>query len=115
MTTSPKTITITAAGTSQAVPLDVYNYGYGIGITVATSASGTSYTLQHTFTNPGSTNLNLAGAGVWMNHDDSVAVNASANISTNYSFSPRATRIVVSALASGATMTWTLVPTGDTV
>lgn len=112
--TFPKQITLTAAGTSQAVPLDVYNYGYAIGITVATSVAGTSYTLQHTFTNPGSVNLNAAGKGVWMNHEDSVAVNASGNCATNYAFSPRATRIVVSALASGAVLTWTLLPTGDT-
>lgn len=110
----PKTITLTAAGTSQAVPLDYNTYGYAIGITVATSAAGTVYTLQHTFTDPGTTNLNAAGAGVWFNHDDSVAVAASASCNTNYAYSPRASRIVLTTLASGATgITWTIVPTGD--
>lgn len=110
----PKQIVLTAAGTSQAVPLDYCTYGYAIGIT---KTNAVKYTLQHTFTDPWSVNLNSAGAGVWFDHDDVVAVNASANCNTNFSFTPSATRLVVASAAVSAAQTssivWTLIPSGD--
>lgn len=106
----PKTVTLTAAGTSQAVPLDYYTNGYAIGIT---KTNAVKYTLQHSFTDPGSTNLNAAGGGVWINHDDTVAVNASAaTVNTNYAYPPRAARIVVASAQTGASIVWTIVPLG---
>ncbi len=107
-----KYITLTAAGTSQAVPLCYYSNGYSIGIVAPTSANF-KYTLQHTFSDPSAGNLNSNGVGVWQNHNDSIAVNCSAhNISTNYAFVPTATRIVVASLQASRTLQWSIIANG---
>lgn len=105
----PTTLTITATGTSQAVPLDRYAYGYAVAVQVSSSA--VSFTVQHTFDDPGLSNLNLAGQGTWYNHDDPVMVNASSNVASNYGFAPRAVRVV--ATGSAPRMSLTIVPIGD--
>lgn len=107
MVMRPTTLTITAAGTSQAVPFDYYVYGMAVGMT---KTGNVKYTLQHTFTDPGTINLNTAGAGVWFNHDDSLAVNASANCNTNYAFVPRAARVVVASGSTGFEILTTFIP-----
>lgn len=105
MVMRPTTLTITSTGTSQAVPLDYYTYGMGVGVAVKGSAACT-YTLQHTFTDPGSVNLNSAGAGVWINHDDSALVSASTTQNSNYAFTPRAARLVVAGSAPNIDLTF---------
>jgi hypothetical protein len=107
----PKSITITAAGTSQAVPLDRYTNGYAVAV-VKNYDPYIQFTLQHTFTDPGSTNLNSAGAGIWFNHDESAMVNATGNVNSNYAYPPRASRVVVASAAASASITVTYVPRG---
>ncbi len=105
MVMRPTTLTITSTGTSQAVPFDYYSFGIAVAVEVLGSAACT-YTLQHTFTDPGITNLNAAGGGVWINHDDSVMVSASTTQNSNYSFPPRAARLVVAGSAPNINLTF---------
>ena len=109
MVMRPTTLVITAAGTSQAVPLDNYVYGMAVAATNVTGSS--KFTLQHTFTDPGIVNLNSAGAGIWFNHDDTTFVNASANVNSNYAFVPRASRVIVASGSTGFELDVTFVPT----
>lgn len=108
----PKQIVLTAAGTSQAVPIDYWANGYAIGITA--SAGGARYTLQHTFASPWSNNLNTNGSGPWLNCDDSLVVNASGNRNTNYAFTPQALRLLVLSARTGTDLVWTIIANGVT-
>lgn len=104
----PSQTTITTSGKSNPIPLDYYVNGYAIAVVVKTPGSGVSYTLQYSLDSPYldsnenkyNTSYNVSGA--WFNSDDPVMVNQSANRSSNFSFPPRAVRVVASAGVSAA-------------
>lgn len=107
----PKTFTVvgSAGGPtySPAYPIDTYNNPTCIGIGVTVSGNTTIADVQHTFTDPGTINLNVVSAGVWINNSTLVsATQAGATngaYDTNYAFPPRAIRLRVRALSSAGT------------
>jgi len=105
----PKTLTLTANGTSQAVPLDYYANGVAIGVVVSGTGTAT-YTVQHTFADIGNINVNNTNV-TWLNNDDSALVNGTSTQDGNYEFIPRASRIVLSNV-SAATVKFTLIHKG---
>lgn len=117
----PKVFTITASTGgntySPAYVIDTYPdpTNIGIGVDVVYGLVSAVFTVQHTFDDPGTINLNASPAGqspstgIW--HNNSVIVNSSANIDTNYAFPPRAIRLLLSAAAS-AQVRMSIVQTG---
>ncbi len=94
------TVNATAAGTSfsPAFVVDRWNNptSIGIGVTVAGSAL---YSVQHTFADPFTVNLNdPASTAVWFNND--TLTSARVNDDTNYAFPPSAIRLALTSAAS---------------
>lgn len=120
----PKSFTVvgSAGGPtySPVYPIDVYNNPCNIGIGVTVSGAETIADVQHTFSDPWSTNLTSSvSAGVWINNATLVSATAANNINgatdTNYAFPPRAIRLRVRALTSagaGNAATITIVQAG---
>lgn len=106
----PKTITSTVSGASVAVPLDRYVNGYALGVKITPTNATATYTVQHTFDDPGQINLNTGGT--WYNHDDPALVSATSNMDSNYAFVPTATRLFLHELSASPTVTYTIVPMG---
>lgn len=99
-----KTFTVTAsaggASTSPVYPIDTYQNPCNIGIGVTIVGAGSAvYTVQHTFADPWSQNLNTASV-TWLNND--ILVSATTNGDTNYAFPPRAVRLSLAAAASAS-------------
>lgn len=84
-----------------SVPVNI-----GVGVTVAGSAL---YSVQHTFADPFSVNLNDPTTATWINND--TLSSASTNDDTNYAFPPTAIRLVLASAAS-AQATITIVQAG---
>jgi len=107
-----KTFTVisSAGGTtySPAYPIDTYNNpcNIGIGVTLLYGVGSAVYDVQHTFSDPGSINLNLnptantEATGVWINN--STLSSATATGDTNYAYPPRAIRFALRAAASAS-------------
>ncbi len=115
------TVTASAGGNtySPAYPIDTYPdpTNIGLAVDIVYGLVSAVFTVQHTFDDPYTINLNspqstavntLAGA-VWHNH--ATIVNASANIDSNYAAPPRAIRLLLSAAASAA-VRFTIVQAG---
>lgn len=93
---------------SPVYAIDTYNNPCNIGIGVTVSGNNTIADVQHTFSDPWSTNLTASvSAGVWINNSTLVSATAANNINgatdTNYAFPPRAIRLRVRALISAGT------------
>jgi hypothetical protein len=119
----PKSFTVvgSAGGAtfSPVYPIDVYNNPCNIGIAVVVSGAETIADVQHTFSDPWASNLNVVSAAVWINNATLVSATAANNTNgatdTNYAFPPRAIRLRVRALASagsGNAATITIVQAG---
>lgn len=106
----PKTITATVTGASQAIPLDRYVNGYALAVKITPTNATATYTVQHTFDDPGVVNLNTGGT--WYNHDDAALVSAATNKDSNYAFVPTATRIYLHEVSASPTVSYTIVPMG---
>lgn len=89
---------------SPAYPVDTYNNPCNIGIGVTVSGNNTIADVQHTFSDPWASSLNVVSAGVWINNATLVSATQANNINgatdTNYAFPPRAIRLRVRALGS---------------
>lgn len=119
----PKVLTVvgSAGGPtySPVVWVDTFNDPCNIGIGVTVSGNTTIADVQHTFTDPGNTNLNVVSAGVWINNSTltsaTQAGQANGAYDTNYAFPPAAIRLRVRALTSagaGERATITIIQAG---
>lgn len=103
--------------TTAAYPLDRYTNGYGISMTYSNAAMTATYTVQYSMLDPciapdGNAYTNsYKVSGNWQNSDDPVMVAQSAARSSNFSFPPRAVRVITSNV-SGGTLTFSVVPMG---
>lgn len=98
------TVNASSGGTTYGVPyiVDNYNNPCNIGIGV-TGTDSSLYTVQHTFADPFSVNLNTPTSATWFNSEG--IVSATGNQDTNYAFPPSAIRLALHAVASAqATM-----------
>jgi hypothetical protein len=119
----PKVYTITASGGgntySPAYPIDISNNPTDIGVAVDIVFGQTSagFSVQHTFDDPWTINLNspqsnavtTSTGAVWQNN--ATIVNSSAGITANYVAPPRALRLLLSA-ATSAAVRFTIVQAG---
>lgn len=119
----PKVFTVTASANgntySPAYPIDTYNdpTNIAVGVDIVYGFVSAVFTVQHTFDDPFTLNLNspqsnaltTTSGAVW--HNNSIIVNSSANIDTNYAFPPRAIRLLLSAAVS-AQVRMTIVQAG---
>ena len=80
-----------------------------IGVNVDFGATSAIYSVQHTFDDPFSINLNNRALGTWLDND--TLVSASVSNDTNYAFPPTAVRLKVYAAAS-AQCTMTIIQAG---
>jgi len=100
----PKSFTVdaTAGGNSYspAYTIDTYNNPCNIGMSVVVSGS-VGYTVQHTFTDPRTNNLNdlTANQSTWINHQ--YLINQTTTSAGNYAFPPSAIRLLVSGGTTG--------------
>jgi len=105
------TVTASAGGTtySPAWPVDTYGNPVNLGLAVVVTGSAL-YDVQHTFTDPGTVNLNAnPAANNWFNHE--FMTSAATNDDGNYAFPIRATRLALRAAAS-ATAQFTIIQAG---
>lgn len=106
------TVVASAAGNSFSPAIVVDNYpnptNIGIGVTIV-GAGSAMYTVQHTFADPFSVNLNIPTNAIWINND--TLASASVNDDTNYAFPPTAIRLQVFPAAS-AQATITIIQAG---
>lgn len=93
------TVDASAGGTTYSKPYIVdagqNPCNIGIGITTAGSAE---CTIQHTFSDPFTTNLGVDTNGIWINN--STVTSAAGNQVTNYAFPCRAIRLALHAATS---------------
>lgn len=116
------TVTASANGNtySPAYAIDTYANPTDIGVAVDIVYGLVSavFTVQHTFDDPGTVNLNspqsnaltTSSGAVW--HNNATIVNSSANIDANYVAPPRALRLLLSAAVSAA-VRFTIVQAGN--
>lgn len=87
--------------------VDTFNNPANIGIGVIVSGNITVADVQHTFAEPGSTNLNVVSAVAWWPNATLVSATQANStngvVDTNYAFPPTAIRLRVRALASAGT------------
>lgn len=110
----PKVFTVTASAGgitySPAYPIDISNNptDIAVGVDIVYGLVSAVFTVQHTYDNPWAINLNspqstavsVTSGAVWQNN--TVIVNSSSNISTNYIAPPQAIRLALNAAASAA-------------
>lgn len=110
----PCTMTVVASANgnsfSPAYPIDVYNdpTNIGVGVDIVYGVGSAGYSVQHTFddwttinlNSPESTATTTTAGAVW--HNNATLANQTTNGDTNYAFPPRALRLLVSAAASAA-------------
>lgn len=99
------TVQASAGGNTFSPPFVVDHWtpptNIGIGVTVAGSAL---YSVQHTFADPFTVNLNDPTTAIWINND--TLASASVNDDTNYAFPPTAIRLsLAAAVTAQATIT----------
>lgn len=102
----PFTVTVqaSAGGATVSPAYVVCNYTSPCNIGIGVITSGAVYTIQHSFADPFTINLNsTVSAANWINND--VLVSASVNDDTNYAFPPTAIRLRLNAGSGDATMT----------
>jgi len=105
-------VTATAGGISYSQPyiVDTYcnpcNIGFACILVGTTSAA---YTVQHTFTDPTTTDLNVVTNGTWLSHE--FLSSGTSTDDGNYAYPVRAIRIYITAAAS-ANVTFDLVQAG---
>jgi len=81
----------------------------GIGVNIDFGNTSAVYTVQHTFDDPFSINLNNRALGTWLDNDSLVSANVSND--TNYAFPPTAIRLKL-AQAVSAQCTMTIIQAG---
>lgn len=103
-------VTATAGGTSYSnvYVVDTYNNPCNIGVGVISTGSAL-YTVQHTFANPFTVNLNTPTTATWLNN--AITVSATGNSNTNYAFPPSAIRLALHD-ATSATATLNIIQAG---
>jgi len=80
------------------------NIGIGVNIDFGLGGGSAIYSVQHTFDDPFSINLNNRALGTWLDNDSLVSANVSND--TNYAFPPTAIRLkVYPAVSARCTMT----------
>lgn len=80
------------------------NIGIGVNIDYGLGGGSAIYSVQHTFDDPFSINLNNRTLGNWLDNDSLVSANVSND--TNYAFPPTAIRLkVYPAVSAKCTMT----------
>ena len=87
------TVSVSASGGSQVIPLDVHMNGFNISIGVVPTSGTPLPTIQHTFQNPLVPGFVTANA-VWFNHE--TLVSCSTTVDGNYSFPVHAIRAFTS-------------------
>lgn len=99
--------------------VDTFNDPCNIGIGVTVSGAESIADVQHTFTDPRTTNLNTVSAAPWINNATLVSATqantANGSVDTNYAFAPAAIRLRVRALTSagaGNAVTMTVIQAG---
>ena len=112
----PNEFVITTNGTTQAYPLDIWNNGYGISVTLSKTTMTCNYTVQYSMLDPycsqtrdNAYTTSYKVSGNWQNIDDPLLVNASTSRSSNFSYPPRAIRVVTTNV-SGGSLTVAIVP-----
>lgn len=106
----PVIVSATVTGAGRAIPLDRYVNGYALAVKITPTNATATYTVQHTFDDPGVVNLNTGGT--WYDHDDATMVSATSNKDSNYAFPPTATRLYVHEVSANPTVTYTIIPMG---
>jgi hypothetical protein len=108
-----ETIAASAGGStfSDAFVVDTYNNpcNIGIGVNIDFGVGSAIYTVQHTFDDPFTINLNNRALGTWLDNDSLVSANVSND--TNYAFPPTAIRLRLFPAAS-AQCTMTIIQAG---
>lgn len=99
----PVTVSVTGAGSSALVPLDIYTNASKVALGVKVSGTVNS-TIQHTFDDIYDSAFTAAGA-TWYPNDDPLLVALTANQNGNYMFIPRACRILQNSGAGTTTLT----------
>lgn len=80
------------------------NIGIGVNIDFGLGGGSAIYTVQHTFNDPFTINLNNRALGTWLDND--VLVSSNVSNDTNYAFPPTAIRLkVFAAVSAQCTMT----------
>lgn len=104
------TVTASAGGFTYgaAFVVDTYNnpcnIGVGVAINYGLGGNSAVYSVQHTFDDPFTIDLNNRALGTW--RDNSVLTSAMAAGDTNYAFPPTAIRLkMYAAVSAQATMT----------
>lgn len=113
----PNYLEITTNTTTAAYPLDRYTNGYGVSMTYSNATMTATYTIQYSMLDPciapdgNKYTTSYKVSGNWQNCDDTTVVGASTAASTNFSFPPRAVRVITSNV-SGGTLTFSIIPIG---
>lgn len=113
----PNYFKITANGTTAAYPLDRYVNGYAIGVTYSNATMTMTYTVQQSFLDPSVDELgnpytnSYKVSGQWINSNDSGMVNQTTASASNFSFPPRAIRLIATNV-SGGSGTFSIIPIG---
>lgn len=105
-------VTATAGGISYSQPylVDTYCTPTNIGFScVMVGGTSAAYTVQHTFTDPTTTDLNIVTNGTWFNHEFLASITATDD--GNYAYPCRAIRIFITSAVS-ANVTFDLVQAG---
>lgn len=98
----PVTVSKTGAGSTAAVPMNIYATPFNVGFGVVVSGT-VNYTVQHTFDNP-----QTAASLTWFDHP-TVAAQATSQ-DGNYAFPVMAIRLTVN--SGGGTATMTVIQSG---
>ncbi len=94
----PITVTQTGAGNSATIPLDLYGQS---DVSLQVIVSGTvNWDVEQTLDDPFGT-----AALTWLDHPDTNMVGQTVNRQGNYSYVPRAVRLVVNSGTGSATLT----------
>ena len=97
----PITVSKTAAGSTNPIPMLLFVTPFNVGIGVKVTGT-VNYTVQHTFDDVWATGYSAA-AGNWYNHSSLAA--QTANADGNYAFPVTAVRLTVNSGSGTATMT----------
>lgn len=95
------TVNATAGGTSYSlcfVP-DTWQTPFGVSMVVTNTTGGAEYTVQHTLSDPFTSNLSVSTNGNWFNHSFMVS---GATAQGNYAFPVNGIRLAVHANSSAS-------------
>ena len=103
-------VTASAGGTTYSKVYVVDNYANPANIALGVTSTGSAlYTVEHTFADPFTVDLNTPTTATWFNSDS--VVSATGNTDGNYAFPPSAIRLALTSAAS-ATATLNIIQAG---